>query len=140
LVYRLQGDLLNATGDQAAAERSYRRALAVADRQNAKALELRATTNLACLWRDQGKRTEAHDLLSPRDMALGTMRDLPQTNVATDLEVLHFIHEEAIFGRGIGYVDAHLLASVRLTPGTSLWTRDKRLRDVANQLGFVMVD
>jgi tetratricopeptide (TPR) repeat protein len=65
LVYRLQGDLLNATGDQAAAERSYRRALAVADRQNAKALELRATTNLACLWRDQGKRTEAHDLLAP---------------------------------------------------------------------------
>jgi class 3 adenylate cyclase/tetratricopeptide (TPR) repeat protein len=65
LVYRLQGDLLSATGDQAAAERSYRRALAVADRQNAKALELRATTNLACLWRDQGKRTEAHDLLAP---------------------------------------------------------------------------
>jgi tetratricopeptide (TPR) repeat protein len=105
LVYRLQGDLLNATGDQAAAERSYRRAVAVADRQNAKALELRATTNLACLWRDQGKRTEAHDLLAPRDIVLGTMHDLPQTNVATDLEVLHFIHEEAIFGRGIGYVD-----------------------------------
>jgi hypothetical protein len=59
LVYRLQGDLLNATGDQAAAERSYRRALAVADRQNAKALELRAATSLARLWRDQGKRTEA---------------------------------------------------------------------------------
>ena len=64
-VYRVQGDLLNATGDQAAAERSYRRALAVAERQNARALELRAATSLACLWRDQGKRTEARDLLAP---------------------------------------------------------------------------
>jgi predicted ATPase len=65
LVYRLQGDLLNAAGDQAAAERSYRRALAVADRQNAKGLELRAATSLARLWCDQGKRTEARDLLVP---------------------------------------------------------------------------
>jgi predicted nucleic acid-binding protein len=78
--------------------------------------------------------------LRQREVILGTMHDLPQTNVATDLEVLHFIHEEAIFGRGIGYVDAHLLASIRLTPGTSLWTRDKRLRDVANRLGLVMAD
>jgi class 3 adenylate cyclase/tetratricopeptide (TPR) repeat protein len=65
LVYRLQGDLLNAAGDQAAAERSYRRALAVADRQNAKGLELRAATSLARLWCDQGRRTEARDLLAP---------------------------------------------------------------------------
>jgi predicted nucleic acid-binding protein len=97
----------------------------------------------------EGARVVAHPFvigelalgnLRQRDIVLGTMHDLPRTNVATDLEVLHFIHEEAIFGRGIGYVDAHLLASVRLTPGTSLWTRDKRLRDVANQLGLVMVD
>lgn len=97
----------------------------------------------------EGARVVAHPFvigelalgnLRQRDIILGTMHDLPQTNVATDLEVLHFIHEEAIFGRGIGYVDAHLLASVRLTPGTSLWTRDKRLHDVANQLGLVMAD
>jgi predicted nucleic acid-binding protein len=78
--------------------------------------------------------------LRQRDTILETMHDLPQTNVATDLEVLHFIHKEAIFGRGIGYVDAHLLASIRLTPGTSLWTRDKRLHEVADQLGLVMAD
>jgi predicted nucleic acid-binding protein len=97
----------------------------------------------------EGARVVAHPFvigelalgnLRQRDIILATMHDLPQTNVATDLEVLHFIHEEAIFGRGIGYVDAHLLASVRLTPGTSLWTRDKRLHDVANQLGLVMAD
>jgi tetratricopeptide (TPR) repeat protein len=63
--YRVQGDLMNATGDHAAAERKYRRALAVAQRQNAKAYELVAATSLARLWRDQGKRTEARNLLSP---------------------------------------------------------------------------
>jgi predicted ATPase len=63
-VYRVRGDLLNATGDQAAAEQSYRQALAVAQRQSAKLFELRAATSLARLWRDQGKRIEARDLLA----------------------------------------------------------------------------
>ena len=64
-LHRVRGDLLNATGDQAAAEQSYHQALAVAQRQSAKLFELRATTSLARLWRDQGKRTEARDLLAP---------------------------------------------------------------------------
>jgi predicted ATPase len=64
-VYRLQGDLMNATGDQEAAERSYRRAISAAERQNAKALEVRAATSLARLCRHQGKRTKARDLLAP---------------------------------------------------------------------------
>jgi hypothetical protein len=41
-----------------------------------------------------------------------------------------------LFGRGVGYVDIHLLAAVRLTVGASLWTRDKRLHGVAVQLGL----
>ena len=64
-LYRVQGDLLNATGDHGAAEGSFHRALAVARHQSAKTLELRAATSLARLWRDQGKRTEARDLLAP---------------------------------------------------------------------------
>jgi predicted ATPase/class 3 adenylate cyclase len=64
-LHRLRGDLLNATGARAAAERSYHQALAVAERQSAKLFELRAATSLARLWRDQGKRTEARDLLAP---------------------------------------------------------------------------
>jgi tetratricopeptide (TPR) repeat protein len=64
-LHRLYGDLLNATGDQVAAEENYHRALAVARRQSAKSLELHATTDLARLWRDQGKRAEARDLLAP---------------------------------------------------------------------------
>jgi predicted ATPase len=62
---RLRGDLLNATGDEAAAERSYREALAVATKQSAKTFELRAAMSMARLWRDQGKRIEARELLVP---------------------------------------------------------------------------
>jgi tetratricopeptide (TPR) repeat protein len=61
---RLTGEVLLATGDAAAAEARYREAIAIAQRQNAKLWELRAATSLARLWRDQGKRGEAHDLLS----------------------------------------------------------------------------
>jgi len=64
-LHRLRGDLLNATGDRAAAEQSYHQALLVAERQRAKLSQLRASTSLARLWRDQGKRTEAHDLFAP---------------------------------------------------------------------------
>jgi predicted ATPase len=59
------GDLLNAAGDQSAAEQRYRRAITVAERQSAKLLQLRASTSLARLWRDQGKHAEARDLLDP---------------------------------------------------------------------------
>jgi predicted ATPase len=51
--------------EDAAAEDSYRQAFAVAREQQAKLWELRAATSLTRLWRDQGKRTEAHDLLAP---------------------------------------------------------------------------
>ena len=56
---------MNARGDQAAAEQNYHRALAVAERQSAKTFGLGAATSLARLWRDQGKCTEARDLLVP---------------------------------------------------------------------------
>jgi DNA-binding SARP family transcriptional activator/class 3 adenylate cyclase/tetratricopeptide (TPR) repeat protein len=64
-LYRLRGDLLNDTGDQPAAEQNYRVSLAVAARQSAKTSELRAATSLASLWRDQGKREQARNLLAP---------------------------------------------------------------------------
>jgi predicted ATPase len=64
-LHRLRGNLLDATGDRAAAEQSYHQALAIANRQSAKTFELHAATSLARLWRDQGKRTEARDLLAP---------------------------------------------------------------------------
>jgi len=48
-----------------------------------------------------------------------------------------FIAANALAGRGIAYVDAHFLVSARLTPGTSLWTRDRRLRQVASRLNVL---
>jgi tetratricopeptide (TPR) repeat protein len=62
---RLSGDVLLAMGHAAAAEASYREAIAVAQRQSAKLWELRAATSLARLWREQGKRIAARDLLAP---------------------------------------------------------------------------
>ena len=63
--HRLRGALLLPMNDPAPAEECYRQALAVAREQNAKFWELRAATSLARLWRDQGKRTDARDLLAP---------------------------------------------------------------------------
>jgi predicted nucleic acid-binding protein len=74
--------------------------------------------------------------LSQRQTVLTALSDLPQAIVATDQEALHFIDRHALFGRGVGYIDIHLLAAARLTPGTTLWTRDKRLHAVALQLGL----
>ena len=62
---RTRGALLDAVGDRSGAERYYRQAIAVAERQSAKLFELRASVSLARLWRDQGKRAEARELLSP---------------------------------------------------------------------------
>jgi predicted nucleic acid-binding protein len=68
--------------------------------------------------------------------ALVTMQDLPFAHAAEDAEVLRLIEDLALSGAGIGYMDAHLLASVLLTPETQLWTRDKALRKVARQLAL----
>jgi hypothetical protein len=62
---RLRGDVLLAIGNDAGAEVGYRESIAIAQQQSAKLWELRAATSLARLWRDQGKRSQAHALLAP---------------------------------------------------------------------------
>jgi predicted nucleic acid-binding protein len=74
--------------------------------------------------------------LASRKRTLAGLKTMIQAVTATDDEALNLIEEQRLFGLGIGYVDMHLLASVRLTPGTSLWTRDKRLHAVAQRLGM----
>jgi len=74
--------------------------------------------------------------LRQRDQVLTAMRGLPFVTVANDDEVQTLIAHIPLHGLGIGYIDAHLLAATRLTPGVRLWTRDKRLRDVATRLGI----
>jgi predicted ATPase len=64
-IHWLRGTLLLSMNEQTEAEDSYRHAIAVAHQQSAKFWELRAAVGLARLWRDQGKGTEARDLLAP---------------------------------------------------------------------------
>ena len=74
--------------------------------------------------------------LPERRQVLNSLRDLPQAVVASQDEVLDLIEREHLFGFGIGYVDAHLLAATRLTEGASLWTRDKRLLSAGESLAL----
>lgn len=71
-----------------------------------------------------------------RQLIREALSDLPQTVVASNQEVLYFIERHRLFESSIGYVDTHLLAAAQLTAGTTLWTRDKRLHDVAHRLGL----
>ncbi len=79
------------------------------------------------------------------EIAMGNLRDfelvirflqnLQQANLAQDTEVISLVKKHKLSGTGIGYMDAHLIASLLLTPNTFLWTRDKRLHKVAERLG-----
>lgn len=77
--------------------------------------------------------------LNRRSTVLRLLRDLPSSTPATDDEVLFFIDRHSLMGRGIGYVDAHLLAAAMLNGRAQLWTRDKRLTRLADQLGVAYV-
>lgn len=74
--------------------------------------------------------------LSQRELVLESLANLPMATVASDGAVLGYIDSARLWGLGVGYVDAHLLASVRLTPDASLWTRDRRLEAAAEALGL----
>jgi predicted nucleic acid-binding protein len=82
------------------------------------------------------------------ELALGNLHDrgttlrylnrLPQSVVAKNSEVFALIEGGKLFGSGIGLVDAHLLASARLTRDASLWTRDRRLEAQARGLSVAV--
>lgn len=72
--------------------------------------------------------------MSRRDRILALLANLPPAAVASHAEVLVFIKQHQLMGRGIGYVDCHLLAAVALGSPAKLWTRDKRLASVAADL------
>lgn len=75
-----------------------------------------------------GNRKEVLELLSA----------LPQLPPASDEEVLHFIDRRHLMGRGVGYIDMHLLAA-SVIYAANIWTRDKRLLAIAKELGLVYV-
>lgn len=63
------------------------------------------------------------------------LQELVQAKVASESEFLMLISNEGLAATGLGFVDIHLLASCRITPGTRLWARDKRLAQHADRLG-----
>ncbi len=69
--------------------------------------------------------------LTNRMVILSLLKELPSTVVAEPEEILTFIENNHLMGRGLGYVDIHLLASALLTQ-VSLWTLDKRLEQIAD--------
>jgi hypothetical protein len=76
--------------------------------------------------------------LRNRSELLHLLGALPQAPVADHAEVLSFIADRRIMGRGLGWVDTHLLASATLA-AIPLWTSDKRLSTVARELGLAFV-
>ena len=77
--------------------------------------------------------------LSNRNEVLRYLARLPRIVAASDDEVLFFIEHHQLMGSGIGYVDAHLLASSVLHGTTQLWTRDRRLTAVADEMNIMFV-
>ncbi|MBI3694803.1 MAG: PIN domain-containing protein [Acidobacteria bacterium] len=71
--------------------------------------------------------------LRDRDRFLGSLQKLPAALVAGHKEALQMVNERRLWGRGIGWVDVHLLASALIT-GCRLWTFDRRLHEAARLL------
>lgn len=74
--------------------------------------------------------------LRQRETILSALDNLPHAPLVFNDELNYFIEKNALFGLGIGLVDAHLLASTRLMGNTQLWTRDKRLQMAAVRLNL----
>ena len=74
--------------------------------------------------------------LKKRTITLYMLDNLPTANVAEHRDILRLIENNDLAMTGIGFVDAHLLASVKLVPGTILWTNDKRLARQAERLAL----
>jgi predicted nucleic acid-binding protein len=73
--------------------------------------------------------------LPQRPHLLARMAGMPQPPLARHVHVMQLVEAEKLFSTGVGYVDAHLIASARLLPGSRIWTRDKRLHAQAERLG-----
>ena len=75
--------------------------------------------------------------LKDRSIFLGALERLLIVRNVDDQGVRHFVEERRLWGRGLSAVDVALLASVVVTPGVSLWTHDKRLRQAARDVGVL---
>jgi len=78
--------------------------------------------------------------LRNRKEVLDLLGRLPPAPTATNAEVLSFIEQRSLMGRGIGFIDMHLLASVALASNARVWTRDKRFAAVAADLNLAFTE
>ncbi|MEX1165943.1 MAG: type II toxin-antitoxin system VapC family toxin [Hydrogenophaga sp.] len=78
--------------------------------------------------------------LKNRQQVLNAMQSLPRAILADAAEVIALIESAGLYGKGLGFADAALLASVRLTPQALLWTRDKRLHAMALSMGAAAIE
>lgn len=95
------------------------------------------------------RRVSCHPLIAG-ELAVGNIRarrdalsildELATPLIASNEEVRQFIELHTLFGRGCGFIDLHLLLSVRFTPDALLWTRDKRLHGVAKEMSVAYVE
>ena len=74
--------------------------------------------------------------LQNRRQLLQLWQQLESLQVVSHDEALHFIEQNGLMGKGIGYFDVHLLASAAIAGGVKLWTRDKRLACIAAELRY----
>ncbi|WGM40128.1 type II toxin-antitoxin system VapC family toxin [Caulobacter sp. NIBR1757] len=74
--------------------------------------------------------------LANRARLLGLLKALPAAVEASHAEVMALVERRRLWGLGIGYGDAQLLAATHLTPDARLWTRDRRLGEVARDQGI----
>lgn len=74
-----------------------------------------------------------------RDQVLALLGELTSFPILAHAEVMELVDRRRLWGRGLSAVDAHLLGSVAIVPGASLWTRDKRLAAACAELGIVSV-
>lgn len=77
--------------------------------------------------------------LSNRAMVLGLLNNLVPAPQGSYNEVMAFVESERLFGRGLSFVDAHLLAAAKLSASTWIWTRDKRLEAVARAMNLAWI-
>lgn len=75
--------------------------------------------------------------LKNRSFFLKMLERLMIVRNVDDQGVRHLVEERRLWGRGLSAVDVSLLASAVVTPGVSLWTRDKRLRQAARDVGVL---
>lgn len=77
--------------------------------------------------------------IAGRGQVLDLLGNLVSFPVLTHEELLHLVDTRRLWGRGLSAVDAGLLGSVMVSPGARLWTRDKRLKSAAIEVGVVVV-